>query len=266
MSDTTTASSPVTPTTPTATDENVFLVESVPRGFHSAVETLNILPESLIDEVAYKTLANIMNKQSNNLSTSVNVDELAQKLKFDLKFDLQQLLFKEQLLAQKMRTKLQRLQVTDEQDLIERSVGQEIQNVINCITYIYKSAIHNRVNSSNFVKCIRRQTQMSVNMIKILQQHYHNIVDNHSQQQQQTSFNLQRLKDLDWKLSVSMSSYCCEQLNDAKVTLIFTLNNNSVADNDNNTSTTKHSLELSLEEFKQFYTSFAEMANLITTL
>ena len=70
-------------------------------------------------------------------------------------------------------------------------------------------------------------------------------------------FNLQKLKGMDWKLSVSMASFCCEQLNDAKVTLIFTLDQST---ND------KHTVELSLEEFKQFYSSFAEMANLLQTL
>jgi hypothetical protein len=248
-----TTASPSTPTTTenqTSSPEATFLTESVPRGFHSAIEILNKLPEPLVDEMAYKVLLNV-----NRQTLGVEVDEIVHKLQFDFKFDLQQLLFQEQLRSQKLRTQLQRVQISDEQGVQERSVAQEIQNVLNVIAYLYKSAIRNQVNSSMFFKCIRKQTQMEPGFIKILQQHYHD------QQSQNTkvaeTFKLQRLKGMDWKLSVSMASFSCEQLNDAKVTLIFTLDK---AGNE------KHTVELSLEEFKQFYASFAEMADLLQTL
>ena len=266
------SSSPATPTTPTTSDhqqqtsnENVFLVESVPRGFHSAIEILNILPEALIDEMAFKILANLNN---NNHHSSINVDQLVHTLTFDLKFNLQQILFQQQLSSQKMRTPLQRQLITDEQDLLERSVSQEIQNALHCITFIYKSAMRNKVTSAAmFAKCIRRQTQMETNRIRILQQHYHRSLSlSDDKVMSKTMFHLQRLKGMDWKLSASMSSFCCEQLNDAKVTLVFTLDEDRAQSSSSSVKVTKHSVELSLEEFKQFYASFADMANLITTL
>ncbi len=270
---------PTTPTTPTSQQqENVFLVESVPRGFHNAIEILNILPEAIIDEMAFKILCNLTHNTTSSHSTQqqqpLSVDQIVHTLTFDLKFHLQQILFQQQLTSQRMRTPLQRQLVKDEKDLLERSVSQEIQNALNCLTFIYKSAIRNKVSTAvTFGKCLRRQTQMETGRIKILSQHYANlyVVEKNDQEKENTTkksigkmdsvFNLQRLKAMDWKLSVSMSSFCCENLNDAKVTLVFTLD-----DRQNNRQVNKHSVELSLEEFKQFYASFADMANLITTL
>lgn len=267
---------PTTPTTPTTSQENVFLVESVPRGFHNAIEILNMLPEAIIDEMAFKILCNLTHTTtSHSTQQPLSVDQIVHTLTYDLKFHLQQILFQQQLTSQRMRTPLQRQLVKDEKDLLERSVSQEIQNALNCLTFIYKSAIRNKVSTAvTFGKCLRRQTQMDTGRIKILSQHYAHLYvveKNDLEKEQKTTkksigkmdsvFNLQRLKAMDWKLSVSMSSFCCENLNDAKVTLVFTLD-----DRQNNRQVNKHSVELSLEEFRQFYASFADMANLITTL
>jgi hypothetical protein len=66
---------------------------------------------------------------------------------------------------------------------------------------------------------------------------------------------LERLVDLDWKLSVGVSSKNCENLQNPFITLILTTEENQIIK--------KNTLELTLDEFNDFHHNFLQIFNLL---
>lgn len=72
------------------------------------------------------------------------------------------------------------------------------------------------------------------------------------------AFELQRLKCMDWKLSVGLASHCCQNLSSARVTVTFTVEKEQKEE--------QFTMDLTLEEFQELHQHFAEMAEAVNQL
>lgn len=70
-------------------------------------------------------------------------------------------------------------------------------------------------------------------------------------------FSLNRLRKIDWKLSVGVASHCCNNLSSAYVTLSF------IMDSGNLDKVETHTIELSIPEFYDLVKNFNDMSSLM---
>lgn len=132
----------------------------------------------------------------------------------------------------------------------------------NCVC---RSAHLQSVPPADMPKQLRRFTQLSMEHIEAVCELYTVNYDLVQQlpngQQRHHLVDIGRLLALDWKLSASLSSHCCENLSDATVTLMLTLGHGSGLQ-----ETTQHVLELSLQEFREMCDHFKHMEQMIDML
>jgi hypothetical protein len=136
-----------------------------------------------------------------------------------------------------------------------------LQNVIDALVYIFRSAIKQRITPQGFA-AMRQNTQIDVTLIKALMTQYDAFLQDNQINIQDTSTPvlkndsiLSRLTGLDWKLAVGIASDECTDLACGKVTLSLQLDDHQ-----------RYTVELTLEEFQDFRSHFSEMASLINTL
>lgn len=115
-------------------------------------------------------------------------------------------------------------------------------------------------------KHLRRFTQLSVEHIEAIRDEYaaSYIVAQRQMpegQQRHHLVDIGRLLSLDWKLSASLASHCCEKLSEATVTLVLTLGHS-----DGLQSTSQHVLDLSIPEFRELCDHFSQMGQMIDML
>ncbi|KAF0976472.1 hypothetical protein FDP41_004371 [Naegleria fowleri] len=209
--------------------------QSVPEGFHSAVDDLNRVHPDIINEMAHKTVMFILGK-----GLGCYVDDYLSWIS----------------------------------DVNNQAMSsKQIENVINLLLYIFRTARQFRVALADFPKLLRSNTQIQVNKIKVLCPEYEILLeqtkfredhhDTSSEQSESTQhdkkflddFELPRLKHLDWKLSIATASSSCENLQSAKVTLTMLMTNSQ-----------RKTIDLTLSEFKRMYSEFSDMAGLIDSL
>lgn len=70
-------------------------------------------------------------------------------------------------------------------------------------------------------------------------------------------FSLNRLRKIDWKLSVGVASHCCNKLSSGYVTLTFILESGDLK------KVEKHTFELSIPEFYDLVKNFTDMSSLM---
>ncbi|EFC36906.1 predicted protein [Naegleria gruberi] len=205
--------------------------QSVPEGFHSAVDDLNRVHPDIINEMSHKTVMFILGR-----GLGCYVDDYQSWIS-----------------------------TVNNQTLSEK----QIENVINLLLYIFRTARQYRVPLAEFPKLLRSTTQIQVNKIKVMCPEYEILLaetkfrdedngentENSEQKKILDDFELPRLKHLDWKLSISTSSSDCEDLQTAKVTVTLLMTNSQ-----------RKTIDLSLSEFKKMYSEFSDMAGLIDSL
>ncbi|KAG2378139.1 hypothetical protein C9374_008761 [Naegleria lovaniensis] len=207
--------------------------QSVPEGFHSAVDDLNRVHPDIINEMAHKTVMFILGK-----GLGCYVDDYQGWIS----------------------------------DVNNQALSsKQIENVINLLLYIFRTARQFRVALADFPKLLRSNTQIQVNKIKVMCPEYEILLEQtklredndtssttESTQQDKKfldDFELPRLKHLDWKLSIATASSSCENLQSAKVTLTMLMTNSQ-----------RKTIDLTLSEFKRMYSEFSDMAGLIDSL
>lgn len=129
---------------------------------------------------------------------------------------------------------------------------EEFDTLQKVLYYIFKNAYLLNVQSTDFPKFIRKYSQMSVPHIKILTEVYEKnpSVNN--------LFDIGRLKNLEWKFGVGISSSLCSNLYLPFITLLFTI------EKDNNL--VNYCIEVTLEEFQDLKQNFKEMSQMFNNL
>lgn len=120
------------------------------------------------------------------------------------------------------------------------------------IYYIFKNAFLLNVSSSDFPKLLRKYSQMSSTHIKVLSEIYDKNPNLNN------LFEIGKLKNLEWKFGVGISSSLCSNLSLPFITLIFTIEKDSKINN--------FCIELSIEEFQNLKQNFKEMNQMFNNL
>ena len=201
--------------------------QSVPEGFHTAVDDVNRVHPDIISEMSHKTVMFILGK-----GLGCFVDDYQSWIS----------------------------------DVNNQSLSeQQVENVINLLLYIFRTARQFRVSAADFPKLLRSNTQIQVNKIKVMYSEYEILLQQTKFRDEEGSseevkkilddFELPRLKHLDWKLSIGTASSACENLQSAKVTVTMLMTNSQ-----------RHTIDLTLSEFKQMYSDFSDMSGLLDSL
>ncbi|KAL9648257.1 hypothetical protein ABK040_009261 [Willaertia magna] len=204
--------------------------QSVPEGFHSAVDDLNQVHPDILSEMCNKTVLFILGK---GLGCYVeDYMEVISKVN-------------QQILSEK-----------------------QVTNVIHILLYIFRNSRLTNVSLNDFPKYLRQLTQIHPQKIKILCSEYEKLLVNtklrkESNQDQENEenvkflddFELLRLKSLDWKLSIGTASNECDNLSSARVTLTLYFTNSQ-----------RKTLDLTLNEFKKLNSQLSEMSSVLESL
>ncbi len=235
---------------------------TLPNGFQSAVELMNKLPIEIIQDMCERTLQFLQGTGLGAYAEDYRVQCESIGIVLGDVFGL--------------------TSSGNQQEFHE----QKLQNVINLILFIYKfcifvsflpfllilqrNAIQSKTQVAEFPKAIRRNTQIDVEFIKTLTLCYdkafenlqHLFMDTNNQSPSDKStpsipFEISKLKNLDWKLSIGLASHCIqENLYNGTVTLVFTIDSA-------NHEQQRQTIELTLDQFKQLYKEFETIHSLM---
>lgn len=133
------------------------------------------------------------------------------------------------------------------------------QECINALTFMFRSAAEHKLSWEKVTEELKASMEWSELAILVIghiwKEEGASIIDI-----QQRMLNIGQLVSMEWRLGISMSSNTCRALNSPYVTLVFTVVNDVVTG-----TTKKYSMELSMQQFRNFSTQLKEMSSLLET-